>query len=156
MSLFNNHMDALPMSISTQGLARETRWLANAGLAIMAAAFVWWFLFYAQWTGPLHLLDLKAPCLVATIDACRFFQSRLEELNAAGPAYHPAIWWVGMTAFLAGRVSGMLLPGKPHPARPVAGRAGSRPDLARADLVISGVVRSGVRRRSRKDGVLRD
>jgi hypothetical protein len=135
-------MDALPMPISTQGLARETRWLANAGLVIMGAAFVWWFLFYAQWTGPLHLLDLKAPCLVATIDACRFFQSRLEELNAAGPAYHPAVWWVGMTAFLAGRVSGMLLPGKPQScARPVAGRAGSR---------------RGMRRHSLKDGVLRD
>jgi hypothetical protein len=142
MSLFNNLMDALPMPISTQGLARETRWLANAGLAIMGAAFVWWFLFYAQWTGPLHLLDLKAPCLVATIDACRFFQSRLEELNAAGPAYHPAVWWVGMTAFLAGRVSGMLLPGKPQPcARTAAGKAAPG---------------RGMRRHSQKDGVVRD
>ncbi len=130
------------MPISTQGLARETRWLANAGLAIMGAAFVWWFLFYAQWTGPLHLLDLKAPCLVATIDACKFFQSRLEELNAAGPAYHPAAWWVGVTVFLAGRVSGMLLPGRPQPcARTVAERAASR---------------RGLRRHSQKDGVLRD
>ena len=129
------------MSIITPGLTRETRWLANAGLAIMAAAFVWWFLFYAQWTGPLHLLDLKVPCLVATVDACSFFQSRLYELNAAGPAYHPVAWWVGMAAFLAGRVSGMLLPGKPQPcARPVARRT----------------VRSGLRRDGQKDGVLRD
>lgn len=129
-------------TISTPGLSRETRWLANAGLAIMAAAFIWWFLFYAQWTGPLHLLDLKAPCLLATIDTCSFFQSRLQELNAAGPPYHPAAWWVGVTAFLAGRVTGLLLPGKPQPcARPVAGRAGSRP---------------GMRRHSLKDGVLRD
>jgi hypothetical protein len=144
MSLFNKDMDTLPMTISTPGLSRETRWLANAGLAIMAAAFMWWFLFYAQWTGPLHLLDLKAPCLVATIDTCSFFQSRLLELNAAGPAYHPAAWWVGVVAFLAGRVSGMLLPGKPQPyARPVAGRAGSRS-------------RSGLRRDGQKDGVLRD
>jgi hypothetical protein len=143
MSLFNNDMDTLPMTISTTpGLARETRWLANAGLAIMAAAFVWWFLFYAQWTGPLHLLDLKVPCLVATIDACSFFQSRLDELHAAGPAYHPAAWWVGMAAFLAGRVFRMLLPGKPQPyARPIARRAGMRP---------------GLRRDSQKDGVLRD
>jgi hypothetical protein len=142
MSLFNNHMDALPMSISTHGLARETRWLANAGLAIMAAAFVWWFLFYAQWTGPLHLLDLKVPCLIATIDTCSFFQSRLSELNALGPAYHPAAWWVGVVAFLAGRVSGMLLPGKPQLyARPVGRRTR---------------VRSGPRRDSQKDGVLRD
>jgi hypothetical protein len=140
MSLFSNDMDAPPMTISTPGLSRETRWLANAGLAIMAAAFVWWFLFYAQWTGPLHLLDLKAPCLVATIDTCSFFQSRLQELNAAGPAYHPAAWWVGMVAFLAGRVSGMLLP------RPAAERAGSTFGLARPDP----------RRHSQKDGVLRD
>jgi len=147
MSLFNSHMDTLPMTISTSGLSRETRWLANAGLVIMAAAFVWWFLFYAQWTGPLHLLDLKAPCLVATIDTCSFFQSRLQELDAAGPAYHPAAWWVGVAAFLAGRVSGMLLPGKPQPyARPVGGRAGLRSDL----------VRSGPRRHGQKDGVLRD
>jgi hypothetical protein len=147
MSLFSNNMDTLPMAIRTPRLWREARWLANAGLVIMAAAFVWWFLFYAQWTGPLHLLDLKAPCLVATIDTCSFFQSRLQELNAAGPAYHPAAWWVGVVAFLAGRVSGMLLPGKPQPfARPVAGRAGLR----------SGVGRSGLRRHSQKDGVLRD
>jgi hypothetical protein len=142
MSLFNNDKDTLPMTKSTPGPSRETRWLANAGLAIMAAAFVWWFLFYAQWTGPLHLLDLKAPCLVATIDTCSFFQSRLQELDAAGPAYHPAAWWVGVAAFLAGRVTGMLLPGRPQPyARPVAGRAGSR---------------AGLRRNSQKDGVLRD
>jgi hypothetical protein len=148
MSLFNNDMDTLPMTtINTSGLSRETRWLANSGLAIMAAAFVWWFLFYAQWTGPLRLLDLKAPCLVATIDTCSFFQSRLEELNAAGPVYHPAAWWVGMVAFLAGRVSGMLMPGKPQPyARPAPGRAGSK----------SGLWRSGLRRDGQKDGVLRD
>jgi len=138
MSLFNNDMDILPMSISTSGPARETRWLANAGLAIMAVAFVWWFLFYAQWTGPLHLLDLKVPCLVTTADACSFFQSRLDEFNAAGPAYHPAAWWIGMAAFLTGRVSGMLLPGRPQvQARGIAaGRS--------------------LRRDSQKDGALRD
>jgi hypothetical protein len=122
MSLFSNDMDAPPMTISTPGLSRETRWLANAGLAIMAAAFVWWFLFYAQWTGPLHLLDLKVPCLVATVEACSFFQSRLHEFHAAGPAYHPAAWWIGMAAFLAGRVSGMLRSGSlgltPSPLAP--------------------------------------
>src|SRR5215471_11058768 len=98
------------MTIAASELPRRHTWLSNTGLAIMAAAFVWWFLFYAQWTGPLRLLDLKAPCLVATIDTCSFFQSRLEELNAAGPAYHPAAWWVGMVAFLAGRVSGCCCP----------------------------------------------
>ena len=45
MSLFDNHMDFHPMTIFAPRLARETRRLANAGLAIMAAAFVWWFLF---------------------------------------------------------------------------------------------------------------
>jgi len=95
---------------------RKTNWLANAGLGIMAVAFAWWFLFYAQWTGPLRLLDLKVPCLVTTIDECIFFQSRLEEFHAAGPAYQPAAWWIGMATFLAGRVSGMLFPGKPPDA----------------------------------------
>jgi hypothetical protein len=96
------------MTIS--GRAQKLMWLSHAGLAIMAAAFVWWFLFYAQWTGPLRLLDLKVACLVTTSDECSFFRSRLHEFHAAGPAYHPAAWWIGMAAFLAGRVSGMLLP----------------------------------------------
>ncbi len=100
------------MTAPASGPMRKTNWLANAGLSIMALAFVWWFLFYAQWTGPLRLLDLKVPCLVTTIDECSFFQSRLEEFHAMGPAYQPAIWWIGMATFLAGRVSGRLFPAK--------------------------------------------
>src|SRR5258708_34709289 len=88
---------------------RKTNWLANAGLAIMASAFVWWFLFYAQWTGPLRLLDLKVPCLVYTIDECSFFQARLGEFHASGPVYRPAAWWIGMATFAAGRPSGRIL-----------------------------------------------
>src|SRR5215470_19842005 len=110
MSLFDTKMDIRPMTIASEGPRRETRWLANAGLAIMAAAFVWWFLFYAQWTGPLRMLDLKVPCLVTTLGECSFFQSRLAAFHAAGPAYHPAALWIGVATFLAGRVSGMLLP----------------------------------------------
>jgi hypothetical protein len=127
MIVFNNRMDFHPMTITASRLACETRWLANAGLAIMAVAFVWWFLFYAQWTGPLRMLDLKVPCLVTTLGECSFFQSRLEAFHAAGPAYQPAALWIGMAAFLAGRVSGMLLP-----------------------------ARGLTRRDSEKDGVLRD
>jgi hypothetical protein len=100
------------MTATASGPPRKTNWLANVGLAIMAVAFAWWFLFYAQWTGPLRLLDLKVPCLVTTIDECSFFQSRLDEFHALGPAYQPAVWWIGMATFLAGRVSGMLFPGK--------------------------------------------
>jgi hypothetical protein len=136
MSLFDNHMDFHPMTIFASRLARETRWLANAGLAIMAAAFVWWFLFYAQWTGPLRMLDLKVPCLVTTLGECSFFQSRLDAFHAAGPAYQPAALWIGMAAFLAGRVSGMLLPAT----------------AARRDRVGVGLMR----RDSEKDGALRD
>jgi hypothetical protein len=128
-----------PMTTAASGPARKTSWLSNAGLAIMAIAFVWWFLFYAQWTGPLRLLDLKVPCLVTTIDECSFFQARLEEFHAAGPAYHPAAWWIGMAAFLAGRVSSLLLPAKHPPyAPPLAGEP-------RAGAV-------SLRRDSRKDG----
>jgi hypothetical protein len=94
------------------GWARKHIWLSNAGLTIMAIAFAWWFLFYAQWTGPLRLLDLKVPCLVTTIDECSFFQSRLDEFHAAGPVYQPAVWWIGMATCLAGRASGKLFPGK--------------------------------------------
>jgi hypothetical protein len=100
------------MTAAAAGPTPTTNRLANAGLAIMAIAFVWWFLFYAQWTGPLRLLDLKVPCLVTTIDECSFFQSRLEEFHASGPVYQPAAWWIGMATFLAGRVSGKLFPGK--------------------------------------------
>src|SRR5215471_3060837 len=100
------------MTTTTSGPMRRTNWLSNAGLLIMAVAFVWWFLFYAQWTGPLRLLDLKVPCLVTTIDECSFFQSRLEEFHASGPVYQPAAWWIGMATFLAGRVSGKLFPAK--------------------------------------------
>lgn len=100
------------MTIAATGQPRKYTWLSNVGLAVMAVAFVWWFLFYAQWTGPLRLLDLKVPCLVTTIDECSFFQSRLEEFHAFGPIYQPAIWWIGMAAFLAGRVSGKLFPGR--------------------------------------------
>src|SRR5260370_10318574 len=91
---------------------RKTNCLANAGLAIMAVACACRFLFYAQWTGPLRLLDLKVPCLVTTIDECSFFQSRLDDFHAWGPAYQPAVWWIGMATFLAGRISGRLFPGK--------------------------------------------
>jgi len=100
------------MTAAASGQTRKHIWLSNAGLAIMAVAFVWWFLFYAQWTGPLRLLDLKVPCLVTTIDECGFFQSRLEEFHASGPVYQPAAWWIGMATFLAGRVSAKLYPGK--------------------------------------------
>jgi hypothetical protein len=109
MSSFGNHMGARPLAIASSGMAREARWLTNAGAVIMAAAFVWWLLFYAQWTGALRLLDLKVPCLVTTLGECSFFQSRLDAFHAAGPAYHPAVLWIGVAAFVAGRVSGMLL-----------------------------------------------
>jgi len=92
--------------------ARNNNWLSNAGLIIMAVAFVWWFLFYAQWTGPLRMLDLKVPCLVTTIDECSFFQSRLGEFRAYGPVYQPVVWWIGVATFLAGRFSGKLSPAK--------------------------------------------
>jgi hypothetical protein len=113
------------MTIAASGTGRKHIWLSNAGLVIMSIAFAWWFLFYAQWTGPLRLLDLKVPCLVTTIDECSFFQSRLEEFHAAGPAYQPAVWWIGMATFLAGRVSSMLFPGK-LPDRMGLGRDGEK------------------------------
>src|SRR5215472_3784241 len=111
------------MTTTTSGPMRRTNWLSNTGLTIMAFAFAWWFLFYAQWTGPLRLLDLKVPCLVTTIDECSFFQSRLEEFHASGPIYQPAAWWIGMATFLAGRVSGKLFAGK-LPDRRGSGRGG--------------------------------
>src|SRR5260370_40987043 len=101
---------------------RKTNWLANVGLAIMVVAFAWLFLFYAQWTGPLRLLDLKVPCLVTTIDECSFFHSRLDDFHAAGPVYQPAVWGIRMATFLSGRVSGGLFPRKP----PAAGGLGRR------------------------------
>jgi len=100
------------MTIAASEKGRQHTWLSNAGLVMMSIAFAWWFLFYAQWTGPLRLLDLKVPCLVTTIEECSFFQSRLEEFHASGPAYQPVAWWIGMATFLAGRVSGRLFPGK--------------------------------------------
>ena len=56
------------MTAAASERIRKHIWLSNFGLIIMAVAFAWWFLFYAQWTGPLRLLDLKVPCLVTTID----------------------------------------------------------------------------------------
>jgi hypothetical protein len=135
MTLFADDMDIAAMTISARQPTRETRWLANAGLGIMAAAIVWWFLFYAQWSGPLRMLDLKVPCLVTTLGGCSFFQSRLDAFHAAGPAYHPAALWIGMATFVAGRVTGMLVPA----------RAALH---ARAEL--------GLGRDSQKDGDLRD
>src|ERR1700681_2544973 len=97
------------MTIVASDPARKYDWLSRAGLAIMAVAFVWWFLFYAQWTGPLRLLDLKVPCLVYTNDECSFFQSRLDEFHASGPVYQPAAWWIRIATFVAGQVSGRML-----------------------------------------------
>jgi hypothetical protein len=141
MNLSIKDMDVASMTTAASGPPRETRWLANAGLAIMAAAFVWWFLFYAQWTGPLRLLDLKVPCLLTTLGECSFFQARLEAFHAAGPAYHPAAWWIGVATFLAGRVSGMLLPGafRPYPLPQAAENRGGA---------------AGVRRVGQNDGAL--
>ena len=113
------------MTIAALRPARKHIWLSNAGLLIMAVAFAWWFLFYAQWTGPLRLLDLKVPCLVTTIDECSFFQSRLEEFQASGPVYQPAVWWIGMATFLVGLASGKLFPGK-LPDRAGLGRDGKQ------------------------------
>jgi hypothetical protein len=114
------------MTFAPTGPARQHNWLSNAGLIIMAVAFVWWFLFYAQWTGPLRLLDLKVPCLVSTIDECSFFQARLGEFHASGPAYQPAAWWIGMATFLTGRFSGKIFSGKLSEKLPgkILGRAG--------------------------------
>jgi hypothetical protein len=112
------------MATAASAPARIYLWLSNAGLTIMAVAFVWWFVFYAQWAGPLRLLDLKVPCLVHTIDECSFFQSRLEELHASGPVYQPAVWWIGMATFLAGRVSGKF-PGRRLSGK-LLGRAGDK------------------------------
>ena len=137
MTLFTDDMDVHPMTIAAPRSWRETRWLANAGLTIMAAAFVWWFLFYAQWTGPLRMLDLKVPCLVTTLGECSFFQSRLDAFHAAGPAYQPAALWIGMATFLAGRLSRMLLP-------------------AAATLQDRADIGPGLRRDSQNDGDLRD
>jgi hypothetical protein len=131
------------MAAAASGLTRETRLLANAGLAAMAAAFAWWFLFYAQWVGPLRMLDLKVSCLITSVGECSFIQSRLEALHAAGPAYHPAAWWIGMAAFLAGHISGMLLPATVVPSPQAPSLAGVR-------------ARDGVMRDSQKDGALRD
>jgi hypothetical protein len=96
------------MTAAAAGPTHKAYWLANIGLAIMAVAFVWWFLFYAQWAGPLRLLDLKVPCLVTTIEECGFFQSRLDEFHASGPAYQPAAWWIGMATYVAGRFAGRM------------------------------------------------
>jgi hypothetical protein len=96
------------MTAAAAGPTPKANWFANGGLAIMAVAFTWWFLFYAQWAGPLRLLDLKVPCLVTTIDECSFFQSRLDEFHASGPAYQPAVWWIGMATYVAGRVAGRM------------------------------------------------
>jgi hypothetical protein len=91
------------MTIAALGQSQKSNWLANAGLAVMAVACVWWFLFYAQWTGPLRMLDLKVPCLVYTIDECSFFQSKLPSFHASGPAYQPIVMWIGTATFIAGR-----------------------------------------------------
>jgi hypothetical protein len=91
------------MTIAALGQAQKSNWLANAGLAIMAVACVWWFLFYAQWSGPLRMLDLKVPCLVHTIDECSFFQSNLSSFHASGPVYQPLVMWIGAATFTAGQ-----------------------------------------------------
>jgi hypothetical protein len=41
------------MTTAASGPTRRTNWLANVGFTIMAVAFAWWFLFYAQWIEPL-------------------------------------------------------------------------------------------------------
>jgi hypothetical protein len=91
------------MTIAAPGQAQSSNWLANTGMAIMTVAFAWWFLFYAQWMGPLRMLDLKVPCLVHTIDGCSFFQANLASFHASGPAYQPVVMWIGTAAFIAGR-----------------------------------------------------
>jgi hypothetical protein len=82
---------------------RADVWATNIGMAIMATAFLWWAVFYAQWTGPLRMLDLKVPCLVHTIDECSYFQSNLSSFHAVGPAYQPIVMWIGTATFIAGR-----------------------------------------------------
>jgi hypothetical protein len=91
------------MTIAALGQAQKCNWLANAGLAIIGIACVWWFLFYAQWSGPLRMLDLKVPCLVHTIDECSFFRSNLSSFHASGPVYQPLVMWIGTATFIAGQ-----------------------------------------------------
>jgi hypothetical protein len=71
-----------------------------AGLAVMAAALVWWVIYYAQWHGMFDLLDAKLVCLTGDSTDCTHFQDFIGP--SAVPAYSPILLWAGVVVTLLG------------------------------------------------------
>jgi hypothetical protein len=88
--------------VNEQASKPRTPLAMKIGLALWALALVWWFIYYAQYSGPFGLLGLKFPCITGATNECVFFQQRLR--TSAIPAYHPIFWWLGVVAMVVGFV----------------------------------------------------
>ena len=71
-----------------------------AGLAFMAAAIAWWFIYYGQWQGMFGLLDVKLSCISGDSYECSNFQRFIGP--SAIPVYQPILMWGGVVVTLVG------------------------------------------------------
>lgn len=73
-----------------------------AGLTMCTAALVWWLAYYSQYDDWFQHLDVKAPCIVTTVEVCRTMQKPLA--TSAIPVYQPILFWAGLLVFAFGVV----------------------------------------------------
>lgn len=87
-------------AVNEQVSKQKTPMAMKLGLALWAVALAWWFVYYAQYSGPFGLIGLKFPCITGASSECAFFQHRLS--GTAVPTYHPIFWWLGVAAMIVG------------------------------------------------------
>ena len=90
-------MNTISDSKSTSPLALKI------GVGLFGVSLLWWFFYYAQYSGPFGLLDLKIMCINGATDECAFFQERMAATSVI-PTYRPYLWYAGMLLTLLGFV----------------------------------------------------
>jgi hypothetical protein len=83
----------------TKSPAIAGRAVFTYGLAVLAAAVVWWLAYYSQYQG-LGSLDVKIACLGGEAVECTGLQHFIGP--SAIPVYSPMLLWVGIVVTLIG------------------------------------------------------
>jgi hypothetical protein len=71
------------------------------GYGLWAISLLWWFLYYAQYSGAFDMLDLKLACITGATSECLFFQQQMANTGIL-PTYVPIFWYAGLVAMLIG------------------------------------------------------
>lgn len=87
----------------TRQTPTQTPMSTKIGVGLMAAALLWWFLYYAHYEGAFGLMGLKLMCITGSTMECDSYREWIGKTVI--PAYQPALWWAGVTVYAAGRIS---------------------------------------------------